>query len=100
MKPNKNLAYVVMVICGLILAAGVVLVTLQWAQRASFNLYGYPYNVDVEGGRTVGGVNTALLMLLSVIGGIVLVYIAKGLFWAIGAVRQPSAAQSKPPGAT
>ena len=104
MKPNKILAYLVLVACGLILVAGVVLVALQWAQRASFSLYGYPYNIEVISGKAVGGVNTAMLMLLSAVGGILAAVFVRLICWALGALRKAcraAAAEGQPPaGAT
>jgi len=88
MGPSKIVAVFVLVVCGLILVAGIVLVALQWAQRADFNLYGYPYNSYTQAGRTHGGVNTALLMFLSAAGGIVAVFLVKLICWAVGAIRR------------
>ncbi|MHC4983068.1 MAG: hypothetical protein ACYTF6_07870 [Planctomycetota bacterium] len=98
MKSRKILTYSVIVICGLVLAAGVVLLALQWAQRAGFNLYGYPYTIHVHpDGKTAGGINTALLMLLSALGGIVAVFLVRFIFWAIRLLRRRAKAPQAPP---
>ncbi len=97
MKSNRIAAYIVITICGLILLAGVVLVTLQWAQRASLSLYGYPYTVRVQpDGKTVGGINTSLLMVLSAAGGIVAVFLIKSVSWGFGAIKKSNIARAIP----
>ena len=55
---------------GLFLVAAAVLILLQWARRAGFSLYGYPFDIHLVDGKVHGGVNVALLMLLSALGGL------------------------------
>ena len=55
---------------GLFLAAAAVLILLQWARRAGFSLYGYPFDLHFVNDQVQGGVNVALLMLLSALGGV------------------------------
>jgi len=65
--------YVLTIVSGAVLLAAVILVTLQWGQRASFSLYGKPYDIHVVEGKVTGGVNTSLLILLSGLGALVVV---------------------------
>ena len=95
--------YVLVVTAGVVLAALAVLVALQWRQRAEFNLFGQPYVIRVfDGSRLSGGVNTALLMLLSAAGGLV----TAGMLWLLvrglrilRAVRRERLAQASAPAA-
>ena len=69
--------YVHVIVSGLVLLAAVLLVVLQWRLRAEFSLYGEPYSISVLAtGKKIGGVNTAALMVLSAIGGIVVAAMA------------------------
>ena len=75
--------YVLTILSGAVLLAVVVLVTLQWGQRASFSLYGKPYDLHLVEGRITGGVNTSLLMLLSGLGALVVVAMGWVLVYGI-----------------
>ena len=86
----KVKAILSVIVGGLITAAVVTLVLFQWASVASFSLYGYgftPYYRG-EGGRLIGGVNTALLMLCSAVGGLITWHAVKMLFKGIWALRR------------
>jgi hypothetical protein len=90
-----------LVLSGAVLLAGAVLLLLQVANHADFSLYGKNLSVrQLADGSTSGGVNTALLMLFSAVGGIVCVYLAK-LFFAglrnLAAARRATAAREKQP---
>lgn len=62
--------YVLVVASGLVLAAGLLLVILQARNPAEFSLYGKNISIRLaQDGKAVGGVNTALLMICSAVGG-------------------------------
>ena len=64
--------YVLTIVSGFLLLAGALLVILQAQNRAEFSLYGKNISIRYQqGGEPIGGVNTALLMLSSAVGGIV-----------------------------
>ena len=97
MKSSKIVGYFVLVVCLLVLLAGIVLVALQWAQRTGVNLYGYPCSTYTQNNKTAGGVNTALLMLLSAGGGIIAVFLVKLICWAVGSIRRAGRARAGMP---
>jgi len=66
MTGKTFLGYFLMVVTGLILAAAIVLVALQWGNSGQVTMYGP--RVDV---------NTALLMLCSAAGGVLVVVLAR-----------------------
>ncbi len=72
MKGNIIKAYFFTVFGGIVLFAAVLLVVMQWGNHVEFNLYGTKFAVYEEAGKVTGGIDTALLMLLSAAGGIVL----------------------------
>ena len=57
---------------GLFLVAAAVLILMQVSNRSEFLLYVHMFRVDIneQTGQVSGGVNVALLMLLSALGGI------------------------------
>jgi uncharacterized membrane protein len=69
--------YVAVVVIGLLLAAGVVLVILQWGNSAAFSLYGKNTTY-----------NTALVVLGGVIAGVALIPLLKMFFHGIGHIRR------------
>ena len=77
-------AYVVVILSGLVILAAVLLIVLQWGNAAEFSAYGKNIDIDKTEGRTTGGVNTALLMLFSMIGGLLLFVLCR---WFIGGLR-------------
>jgi len=80
MKLSLLKGYVQAIVSGLIILAAVLLVALQWDQVAGFSLFGKRYDIVVVNDDVRGGVNTALLMLFSAIGGVVLYFLVKVLF--------------------
>ena len=63
--------YVLTVFSGLLLLAAALLLILQAQNRAEFSLYGKNISIRYqEDGGPVGGVNTAVLMLSSAVGGV------------------------------
>lgn len=99
--------YVLVILSGLVILAAALLVILQWGNPAEFSLYGKNYSISKqEDGGATGGVNTALLMLCSAAGGLLLFWTAKVMIRGIGALRRgrkeagraPSAAPSGRPG--
>ena len=90
-------AYIIAVVCGLILLAAVLLVILQWGNPAEFSLYGKNYSLRFQkDGSASGGVNTGLLIIISAAGGILLFYVCKLLVWGIRTIvrsRRATAAQ-------
>ncbi|MDY6913358.1 MAG: hypothetical protein SVT52_02725 [Planctomycetota bacterium] len=70
----KGTAYVVL--SGIVLLAIVLLVILQWGNNSDFSLYGK--NVQA---------NTAVLMVLSAVGGFVLWWTAKWMITGVGIMR-------------
>ena len=77
---NWNLfkGYFLVIFSGLVILAAVILVVLEWDREAKFSIYGSD-PVDV---------NTALLMLASGAGGIVLLYLVKLMFRGIRSLRK------------
>ena len=80
--------YTLVVFSSILLAAAVVLVALQWGNHAELSVYGKNYSIRILNNRTEGGANTALLMLLSAVGGIVCLYLSRLLIYAIVIVRK------------
>lgn len=77
--------YVLIVFGGLVIAAGGVLLVLQWDNKAVFSLYGKNYGQNLP---EAGGINTGLLMLLSAVGGLVLAAVVWLLILGIRSVRK------------
>ena len=71
--------YVMVILSGLLLSAAALLVILQWGRVSGFSLFGYPYEILVMDGKVKGGVNTALLMIISAVCGILAVLLVKML---------------------
>ena len=80
--------YILVILSGLVIFITVLLVVLQWGLRAEFSLFGQLYTIHLVDDRLVGGINTALLMVLSGIGGVVSVWMIKLLFLGISALRK------------
>jgi len=62
-------AYIITVVCGLVLLAAVLLVILQWGNPAEFSLYGKNYSLRFQKDGSAGG--------------ILLFYVCKLLVWGI-----------------
>ena len=71
------------VLSGIVLLGIVLLVILQWGNNSDFSLYGK--NVQV---------NTAVLMVLSAVGGFVLWWTAKWMMTGVGIIRQVRSAKA------
>jgi len=67
----------ILILTGLVIIAAVVLVALQWWKTADLTLYGK----DVTS-------TTLVLMLLSAVGGVVMVWLAKAFFYGLRIIRQ------------
>ena len=68
--------WVVTITTGLVIIAAIVLLALQWGNTTTITLYGPATDV-----------NTLLLMLLSAVGGILMVWLVKALLYGIGIIR-------------
>ena len=62
--------YLLTVPCGLVVIAGIILLVLQWDMKSSFLLYGKHFDQTV---------NTAALIIVSMLTGVLLPYLLKGL---------------------
>jgi len=60
-------SYIMVVLSGLVIFATVLLVVLQWGNTGKFSLYG----------KNIDDANTAIIMLCSAGGGVVLVYVCR-----------------------
>ena len=85
--------YTLAVIAGGLLAAGTILLFFQWANVSQLSLFGYSYDIMPEGSHYVGGVNTALLMLASAVGGIVALYLVRLLIRALRDITRGTSRQ-------
>ena len=77
---NLNLfkGYVLVVLSGLVILAAAILVALQWGNRGDFSLYG----------KNIPDASTAVVVLTSAAGGVVLLYLAKVMARGISALRK------------
>jgi len=91
---GKIKAYLYVVLGGLVILAAGVLVLLQWNGAARFQLYGLYFDITVVDGQITGGVNTALLMLCSAVGGVVMVFVVRLFFRGVGILRRASKADA------
>jgi len=82
MNGKTFLGWFLMVLCGLILAAAIVLVALQWSTTAEVTMYGKWMKA-----------NTALLMLCSAAGGLVAWFCVRLFFRGLGEVLRQRKAQ-------
>ncbi|MGC9455324.1 MAG: hypothetical protein ACP5HU_10735 [Phycisphaerae bacterium] len=81
--------YILIVVTGALLLAAGILIVLQWGNHAEFSFYGKNYSIrTIEGGQVDGGVNTAVLILLSAAGGILMWWCVKLLFRSARGVRR------------
>ncbi len=80
--------YVLVVLTGAILLAATVLIVLQWDNSSEFNLFGRSYTVHLVENDIVGGVNTALLILGSAAGGVILWWCLKVLFRSVRVISR------------
>ena len=96
MKKDLVKGYVLVVFSGLVILAAVVEVVLQWAHVSQFSLYGYPYDIIVVDGKMQGGTNTALLMIGSAVGGVVILAMCIIMFKGIWALRRGFREAEKP----
>ena len=69
MKFSTFKGYVLVIVSGLVVLAALLLVVLQWGNTSVFSLYGK--NVEA---------NTGLLVILSAVGGVVVMFMTKALF--------------------
>ena len=85
---NLNLlkGYVLIVLSGLVILAAVVLVALQWGNRGNFSLYG----------KNIPDANTAVVVLASAAGGVVLLFLPMLLARGISALRMGRREQRRP----
>ena len=81
----KAKAYIAIVISGLVLLAATILVILQWGNRTVFSLFGKNYGANAN---AEGGLNTALVILGSAVGGVVAWYLLRALFWGVRALHR------------
>jgi len=88
MKLSTLKGYVFVVVAGLVALAAAVLVVLQWGRISELSLYGYEYRILVIDDKLKGGVNTALLMLLSAVGGVLVLLVARVLISGVRAIRR------------
>lgn len=79
--------YVLVVFSGALLLIAALLVILQWGKRAQFSLFGYPYDIILVEDRLQGGINTALMMIFSAIGGVVIVLLCRVFFSGLRVLR-------------
>ena len=77
MRIQSVKGYVLTIGCGLLIAAGAVLVILQWGNTARFSLYGKNQTY-----------NTALVMVGSILGGMALIPLVKLFIHGVKAVRR------------
>ncbi len=82
MNAKSLKGYVMVVFSGLVVLAAVLLIVLQWGNTSAFSAYGKNY-----GDNAPGGINTALLMLGSAAGGIVLAVMLWMLYRGIRELR-------------
>ena len=87
MKLGTLKGYVMAIASGLLLLAGVLLVVLQAGNHADFSLYGKNLSIRFQEGQQVGGVNTALLMIGSGIGGVAAVILVRVLISGVRTLR-------------
>lgn len=81
--------YFMVVLTGTVLLAAGILIVLQWGNHAEFSLYGKNYSIrTIEGGQVDGGVNTALLIIVSAVGGLLMWWCIKILFRGAGGIRR------------
>lgn len=69
--------YLMVLFSGAIILAASLLVILQWGNASEFSLYGKNYSIQLANGAGQGGVNTAVLMILSAVGGVVALVLAR-----------------------
>ena len=91
MNTSSVKGYVLVVFSGLAILAAVLLLVLQWGNRSAFSLYGKNYGQNPPD----GGVNTALLMLLSAAGGLVMAGLIWILFRGARAIRKGRRAEAQ-----
>ena len=87
--------YFLVIASGLVLLAGGLLVVLQWGHVSAFSLYGYPYEILVLEGRIRGGVNTALLMVASAVGGVLVVLLVRMFISGMRSLRKGKRKQAE-----
>jgi len=77
---------------GLVTAAGAILIALQWGNHAEFSFFGRNYSIRfLPQGQTTDGINTAMLMLASAVGGVAMAAAMWLLVRGILAVRRSRA---------
>lgn len=78
MNANVFKGYFLMVSSGLVLVAALVLLILQWGNHTQLSLYG----------KNIEQASTLLLMVLSAIGGLVMLFLAKILLRGLVALKK------------
>lgn len=81
----KAKAYVAIVTSGLVLLAAAILVILQWGNKTVFSLFGKNYGTNTD---AQAGLNTALVILCSAVGGLVIWHLARALIWGVRALHR------------
>jgi hypothetical protein len=86
--------YVQVILTGLFLSAVILLIILQWDLHSQFSLFGKLFNIIPDGTNYSGGLNTAILMIASGIGGIVSYFALKFLFSGLWSIHKGHQEQS------
>jgi len=81
--------YVMTIVSGFFLLAGILLTILQFRNYAEFSLYGKNISIRLkQDGSITGGVNTALLMILSAVGGLVGLILTRVMISGLRSLRK------------
>ena len=88
MNVRTRKGYVMAIASGVVLLGGVVLVLIQLNRVSEFSLYWYRYDMLVVEGKIRGGVNTALLMLLSGAGGVLAFLLVRVFISGVRSLRK------------
>lgn len=78
--------YVLVILSGLLILAGALIIALQWNSVSQFSQFRPP--VVIIDGKMQGGINTAVLMLLSAAGGVVFVLLCKVFLYGVKLLRK------------
>ena len=89
MKIRTLKGYIMVITSGFFLLAAVLLVILQFRNYAEFSLYGKNISIRFQqDGAITGGVNTAVLMLLSAAGGVLGLILIRMMISGIRSLRK------------
>ena len=92
--------YLMVLFSGAIILAASLLIILNWTSRADLHVFAWHYSIRIiEGGTFVGGFNTALLMILSAVGGVVALVLARTFIRGAAALRKGRKAAGRADGA-